>query len=324
MADTDSNNTGAAQPLAGYPPQKDAAAPQGAVASPDAAAPQGAVVSPDAAAPQGAVVSPDAAAPQGAVASSDTAAPQDAVASTKTAPKKKLKSAGLLGKKKAKPTKAKTPVDAEKDPTHVPSGALVSIVTRNEYYKDGFRNLLKIAFVEGVVIVGLIMALLFFMYTTKPQDRYFATTADGRIMKMTPLNEPNMNPAALMSWVAQAATEVMTFGFHDYRRRLSEAQAHFTRRGWESFTQALTRSRILEMVEQNQQVVTAVPRSAPTLLQEGIVKGKYRWYVQLPLLVTYKSGAQSRAEKLNIRIAVERVPTLENASGVGIAQWIAR
>ena len=35
-------------------------------------------------------------------------------------------------------------------------GPLVSVVTRNEFYRDGFRNLIKIVILEGIIIIGLI------------------------------------------------------------------------------------------------------------------------------------------------------------------------
>lgn len=221
----------------------------------------------------------------------------------------------------AKPSATPAAPAQKKD---VPLGPLVSVVTRNEYYRDGFRNLLKVALAEAAIIVGLILCFLFYMNIAQPVDRYFATTADGRIMRLVPLDQPNMTTPALMSWVAQAATDVMTFGFHDYQRRLQDASQHFTRHGWESFTSALAKSRIIEGVEQAQQVVTAAPRSAPVLTQEGVINGRYRWVVELPLMVTYRAGNQNRTDNLNVQIAVERMPSLENPVGVGIEQWIAR
>lgn len=200
---------------------------------------------------------------------------------------------------------------------------LGSVVVRNQYYRDGYRALLKLALLQGVVIVGLIFAIFFVIHTNQPENRYFATTEDGRLVPMIALNQPNLSAPALMSWVAQSSTEVMTFGFNDYRRRLQESSRNFTRRGWESFTQALQRSRIIEMVEANQQVLSAAPRGAPVLLSEGLVNGRYQWTVQLPLVVTYISGSQQRQDKLLVTVVVVRVPRLESPNGVGIEQWIA-
>lgn len=208
-------------------------------------------------------------------------------------------------------------------PPPMPAGPLTTVLTRNEFYRDGFRSMIRVAVVQSVIIVGLIMALLMYIGGAKPQDRYFATTADGRIMQLVPLDQPNMTPAALMSWVAQSVTEVMTFGFHDYQRRLQQSARHFTKAGWESFTAAMQRARIIDSVQAAQQTVSATPRSAPVLVQQGVFNGKYRWVLQMPIRVTYRSNTTSRTDNLNLNIVVERVPSLENPNGVGIVQWIA-
>lgn len=223
------------------------------------------------------------------------------------------------------PAAASRPVHVAGRPAQtvpLPSGPLVSIVTRNEFYRDGFRNLIIVAILEAVIIVGLIMTLIVYINSSKPMDRYFATTADGRIMQLMPLDQPNMTPAALMSWVAQAATEVMTFGYHDYQRRFQEASRHFTKSGWESFTAAIQKARIMDSVQAAKQVVTASPRSAPVIVQQGVLNGRYRWVLQMPIQVTY-SGGGARSDSLKLSLVVERVPSLENPNGVGIAQWVA-
>lgn len=214
----------------------------------------------------------------------------------------------------------KTAVKPKADPD---AAGLGTVMVRNEFYRDGYRSLLRLTLMQGIVILGLLGAMYFVINVHQPENRYFATTEDGRLVPMVPLNEPNLSTPALMSWVAQAATEVMTFGFNDYRRRLQESSRNFTRRGWESFTGALQRSRVIEMVEANQQVVTAAPQGAPIVVSEGLVAGRYQWEIQLPMILTYQSGSRTRTDKLLITIIVVRVPRLESPNGVGIEQWIA-
>ncbi len=222
--------------------------------------------------------------------------------------------------KKQKPQKPeKTPsAPAQEDLT-----GLGTVVIRNEFYRDGYRSLLRLTIIQGFVILALIGAMYFVIHVHQPENRYFATTEDGRLIPMVALTEPNLSTPALMSWVAQASTEVMTFGFNDYRRRLQESSRNFTRRGWESFTQALQKSRIIEMVEANQQVVTAAPAGAPILESEGLVADRYQWVIQLPMVLTYQSGSQTRSDNLLVTAVIVRVPRLESANGVGIEQWIA-
>ncbi len=226
--------------------------------------------------------------------------------------------------KKTKGLAENTDADsAQKEAANQDSRGLGTVVIRNEFYRDGYRSLLRLAVLQGVVIIGLIGALFFIIQVNQPENRYFATTEDGRLIPMVSLSEPNLSTPALMSWVAQACTEVMTFGFNDYRRRLQEASRNFTRKGWDSFTAALQKSRIIEMVETNQQVVTAAPQGAPILVSEADVGGQYQWVVELPLIVTYQSGAKTRSDSLLVTVVVVRVPRLESPNGVGIEQWIA-
>lgn len=197
------------------------------------------------------------------------------------------------------------------------------VVLRNEYYRDGYRLALRVAVVQSFVIVGLIFAMFFVINVHQPENRYFATTEDGRLIPMVSLSQPNLSNPALMSWVAQAATETMTFGFSDYRRRLQESSRNFTRRGWESFTTALQQARIIESIEANAQVISAAPRGAPVLQSEGVVNGQYQWIVQIPMVLSYESGSRQRSDNWLVTLAVVRVPRLESPNGVGIAQWIA-
>ena len=222
-------------------------------------------------------------------------------------------------KKKDKDEKKGPEIKMDKEVT----SGLGTVVIRNEFYRDGYRSLLKMTLIQSAVILGLVGAMYYIVKVNQPQHFYFATTEDGRLIPMVPLSQPNLSTPALMSWVAQATTEVMTFGFNDYRRRLQESSRNFPKRGWESFTQALQRSRIIEMVEVNQQIITAAPKGAPILQSEGLVAGRYQWVVEIPIVLTYRSGAKTSNTGLLVTVIIVRVPRLESANGVGIEQWIA-
>lgn len=203
------------------------------------------------------------------------------------------------------------------------TSGLAKVVLRNEYYRDGYRLALRVAVIQSFVIVGLIAAMFFVINVHQPENRYFATTEDGRLIPMVALSQPNLSNPALMSWAAQAATETMTFGFSDYRRRLQESSRNFTKRGWESFTKALQDARIIESIEANSQVISAAPSGAPIIDWEGVLNAQYQWRIQIPMVLSYESGSLVRSEKWVVTLVIVRVPRLESPNGVGIAQWIA-
>jgi len=221
----------------------------------------------------------------------------------------------------ASAAKAKAGKPADPGAENVVGAPLMTVVVRNEFYRDGFRNLIKIAIVEAVIIVALIITFIAYIDTVKPQDHYFATTADGRIMELKSTEDPYMSESALLTWATEAATETMSFGFHDYQRRLQTSSKHFTQRGWETFATALTKNRVIETVQALQQVVSAEPRSAPYIVQKGVFDGKYRWIVKLPLKVTYRAGTGSRVDNPDVTLVIDRVDQLENSDGVAIEQW---
>jgi intracellular multiplication protein IcmL len=81
---------------------------------------------------------------------------------------------------------------------------------------------------------------------------------------------------------------------------------------------------MIETITTNRQVISTAPRSAPTILAEGLMpNGVYRWEVEMPILVTYELGQSIRSDSMNIRLVIVRVPKLESANGVGIEQWLA-
>ena len=203
-------------------------------------------------------------------------------------------------------------------------GPLMTVVVRNEFYRDGFRNMVALVGAEALIIIILLITLIHYIDNSKAQDHYFATTADGRILQLVSLENANMSTSALLSWATQAGTEVMTFGFHDYQRRLQNSSRFFTRHGWETFAAALQKSRIIESIEAQQQVVSAQPLRAPLLIPEQPFNGKYRWVVELPLTVKYQSASGIRTDNLTVTMVIDRVPSLENPNGVGIEQWIAK
>ncbi len=203
------------------------------------------------------------------------------------------------------------------------ASGLGRVVVRNEFYRDGYRLALRVAVIQCFIIFGLIGAMFFIINVHQPENRYFATTEDGRLIPMVPLTQPNLSTPALLSWVAQSTSETMSFSFSNYRRNLQESSRHFTRAGWESFSTALQQARIIESIEANTQEVTAIPRGAPILKSEGVSGGQYQWVVQIPMLLSYVSGSKSRSDNWIITLVVVRVPRLESPNGVGIAQWIA-
>ncbi len=194
-------------------------------------------------------------------------------------------------------------------------------IAKNLYYRDGFRNMARIVNVQAAVIVLLVLLLAFHVYTSKNQDQFFAQTLEGKKMQVPGLYFPNMGKTSLRTWVAQAATQIMTFGFNDVDERFNESRQNFTPAGWESFRTAVIKSGLVDSVIAAQQIISAIPKDTPVLLQEGLIEGVYSWVFEMPLLITVRAGGVHQVVAKRLRVVIEQVPTSANPAGVGIGAW---
>lgn len=194
---------------------------------------------------------------------------------------------------------------------------------RAESYRTGYRRLLWLVYVLTFAILGLIALLVFVIITRAPQDRYFAQTSEGATMRLVGLDRPNMNEQTMFDWAAEATSQILTFGFNDYNAKLNAVHNRFTEDGWASFAPTLYKSKFFQGVISEQQIVTSVPKAPPRLFSEGLVAGQYSWIIEIPMLLTVRSGSISRTLDQTVRIVIVRVPTDLNPSGIAIDRWIS-
>lgn len=201
--------------------------------------------------------------------------------------------------------------------------AVGTILTRNAFYRDGYRALLRICLILGAVIAVLIGALVSMILTQRTEHVFFATTSDGRIINIVPLDKAYINQGDLVAWASDTVKRTMTFGYNDYRMRLQDVASNFTSTGWESFMKALKEAHILEAVDARKLVVDISVDAAPEILGEGNNKGVYTWVMQLPVTIKLIGENAPSDMQWMLRLTVVRVSTLQHPQGVGIEQWVA-
>ena len=201
--------------------------------------------------------------------------------------------------------------------------AIQTVMMRHEFYRDRFRWMLY--GIVGLAISNILSAYtIYYLVNDRPEPRYFATRADGGLIRLVPLNEPMLTQSAILTWAGKAATDAFTFDFVNFRQQLQEAAQAFTPDGWRSFLQALEDSRNLEAVREKKLIVNAALQGAPVILTEGVVNGVYSWRIEMPIVVAYRSANEVQRQNLVVNMTVSRVPTLEFPEGVGITQFVAR
>ncbi|CAM4504990.1 MAG: hypothetical protein LEGION0403_FIIPPAGN_01922 [Legionella sp.] len=199
--------------------------------------------------------------------------------------------------------------------------ALTVVTLRNKFYKDSQRKVMLALLVA--LLVNLVLAsMLVYMLTHPPAPRYFATSINGRITPLFPLNEPNQSDSAVLQWANQAAIAAFTYNFVNYRDELQASSGFFTAEGWDQFLNALQQSNNLDAVKAKKLIVSAVATRAPIILQKGVLNGSYSWRVQMPILVTYQSASEFTQQNNVVTMLITRVSTLNSPRGIGISQFV--
>src|SRR5262245_61831869 len=109
--------------------------------------------------------------------------------------------------------------------------AIELVRLRNNFYRDVYRRVLSELLI--IVLVNLILGgsvIYMVMNPTKPQ--YFATTREGKLVRMYSLSQPIVSTSELLQWAATAATAANTYNFVNYRKELQSASEYFTPNGW--------------------------------------------------------------------------------------------
>jgi intracellular multiplication protein IcmL len=200
--------------------------------------------------------------------------------------------------------------------------AVGTVLNRNAFYRDGYRLLLRIGIIQGIIILVLAAAIISMIISIEDKRIYFATTSDGRIINIVPLNEPYRSSADVIAWAAGTAQSVMRFGYHDYRERLQQASSHFTTTGWESFSRALKESNIIDAIAARKLVLDMSIDAAPEIKQAFVKNGIYTWYLQFPVTIKFDGDQAPGAIRTMLLLQVVRVSTLQDPEGISIEQWV--
>lgn len=200
--------------------------------------------------------------------------------------------------------------------------AIATVLNRNAFYRDGYRILLRISLVQTVVIALLVAGIVTLLLTVQTRQIYFATTSDGRIIDIVPLNEPYRSNAEVIAWAAGTAQNVMRFGYSDYRQHLQQVSSDFTESGWTSFNKALKEANIIEALEARKLVLSMDVNAAPEIKNAGVNAGVFTWILEFPVTIKFDGVTPPSDIHTTLHLQIVRVSTLQNPDGLSIEQWV--
>lgn len=215
---------------------------------------------------------------------------------------------------------AKPRVNKTEDPRPEKARRAESVYADELYCFDYLKRVRRVMVWLSIATV-LAISAAWTAWSTRPEPQYFLVE-NGRVLDNVPVKQPMGNSAQVSSWASEELRSVFSFDFVHYKEQIESRKTSFTSQGWEAFLAALQDSKFIQSVRENRQVVSATPTSAPRVVAEGELDGRYAWKIEQDFVFTFYAGTQVQSQNVKISATVVRVPTYENPSGLGIHQLI--
>lgn len=188
---------------------------------------------------------------------------------------------------------------------------------RNDFYRDGFYKVF-IATVVMLAVLAVLLATSLYLYSYKPAPVTFYTDNDLRAFPPVPVTQSYVKSADLIQWVSEVLPKMFTYDFVNYDKQLKELQQYFTPNGWAKLAPLLDKYANVKQIQTAKLFVNASANGTPTIPNQGIIEGRYGWWVQLPLQIYY-SGSDRRSDtEIVMQVLVVRIPTTNNLIGIAI------
>lgn len=218
-------------------------------------------------------------------------------------------------------TSTSTPKE-QNDALNVFGGVLLNEQSR-QFVARVASGVTKVSFIMGLCLAGSISLNGYLGYkVANVEPKYFASTGNGRIIPLIPLDQPVMSVADVIDFAQKATRRSMTMDFLNYREQLEGSRQYFTESGFQSFLNSLSNSGILETIREGRYNMNATTETG-VLAQQGVVDGRRVYVVNFPLTVKLAGQTSERPDQEFLAtVRVERISTAIDAQGIAITQVV--
>lgn len=192
---------------------------------------------------------------------------------------------------------------------------------RDDFYRDGFNKILiALATIIGSIIFLIVISI--HLYLAKPPPVYFGTDNEWRVLAPIPLNQPYLTTADLSQWTSETLPSLFAYDFVNYANQLQNNAQFFTDDGWKKFLDQINIYASSNLVQNSKMFLNPAAAGAPFVLNQGLLNGRYAWWIQMPINVTFITATKSYTQPLVVQALIVRISTLNNLYGVAIDNFI--
>ena len=193
---------------------------------------------------------------------------------------------------------------------------------RLEVVVKSHTTLVKISLALALITLLTVISLCFVVIKLSPKNHYFASTSDGRIVQLTPLNEPLLSLQAVEDFAGRAISNTFTFDYANYKTQITQNITSFTPDAFSQIKSNLESSQgIVTEAVKNSWAVTTNVMAAPSVPMQGkMPDGRYGWRLIFPVRITFQSETNVRTARYTADVVVVRESQKDNPKGIAISK----
>ena len=146
----------------------------------------------------------------------------------------------------------------------------------------------------------------------------FKVDSEWRIQAPVDIQEPYLSEGELMQWVSNAVSRFFVVDFLHMDEQLANLKGLFTDNGYQVFLNQFNNIIDRTQVITDKLFVSNEITGAPILTNEGLMSGRYAWFVQIPIKITYSGFKEAPSKLIKLTLWVVRTDTSDNLTGVAI------
>ncbi len=146
-----------------------------------------------------------------------------------------------------------------------------------------------------------------------------------------PLEQRHRPNTEIARWTQQVVPTVLTFSSDNYEEEYKEKIKYFSEVGKKEFVKFLQDKNVIKTLRTGRYNVSGIVQGYPVIINEGAVDGRYRWLIQVEVLVTYIDNRVTKISRAKegdmisqeyvLTMQFGRVRGVDNAHGLLIETW---
>ncbi len=207
-------------------------------------------------------------------------------------------------------------------------GGLEVVIHRKLFYRDSFRRLVFVFFLLLITNIAA-LTFIYYLYTIKPKDQFFATNSAGCIISDENLavEGSNYSKSQIRQWAMNAIMTGYSMNYLNYNAVQAKFSGLFTSVGWKKYVESFKDSTVLQEMVDFKAIVVVHPTAAPTIRRQMRLNTqygpRYAWEVKVPVQLDYHySNGQIKSYPHLYTVQIFRVPRTTSPFGIAIENII--